>query len=175
MTDQYVAEIRILPYQFAPEGWAFCDGQQMSISQNTALYSILGEKYGGDGKTYFNLPDLRDRVPLSRGPDLNDGTFYEVGDKGGAATVTLTADELPTHTHAFQVSTARAVERQPVGKYLAAGRGIAMYDVADAAKSTEMDPGMVKDAGDDATHDNLMPYLTVSYCIALQGIFPPRG
>ena len=157
MTDYFIGEIRLFAGNFAPNGWAFCDGQTMPISQNTALFSLFGTTYGGDGKSTFALPDLRDRVPVhvGQGPGL---TERDQGDTGGAATVALTGAQLPAHTHpAFtrQPSTTTATGSVPAahGRYAAAPAPIA--------------------AG--APHDNRPPYLGLSYIIALQGIFPSRS
>jgi microcystin-dependent protein len=172
MADQFVAEIRILPYAFAPKGWASCDGQVMPTSQNTALFSILGYRYGGSGTTFL-LPNLRERVAVGGGDD-GYGNQYDVGNKGGAATVALTTDELPAHTHKFQYSERPATERQPNMKVFAEGKGIAMYD--DATKPpTNMSSHMIPTAGEGKEHNNLMPFCTVQYCIALQGVFPNRS
>ena len=170
MADPFVAEIRIFPFNFAPKGWAWCDGQLMPLSQNTALFSLLGTTYGGNGKSNFALPDLQGRAPMhpGQGPGLS---LHDLGETGGSETVTLLESEIPAHTHAL-----RAVEDDgqfftPVNGFLAAGNS--MY--SNAAANTTMAPQMLAPAGGDQPHNNLQPYLTFYFCIALQGVFPPRS
>lgn len=155
MTDPFVAEIRLFAGNFAPTGWAFCNGQLMSISQNTALFALIGTYYGGDGKATFALPDLRDRVPVhqGQGPGLSE---RHVGEAGGASRVSLTLAELPAHVH--PASDLPATTNRATGAVPAAGGRYAT-----AAPS-----------GPTAAHNNRPPYLGLSYIIALQGIFPPR-
>lgn len=167
--DAFQGEIRAFPYGFVPVGWIACDGQTLSIEHYTALYSIIGTVYGGDGRTGFCLPDLRDRVPLGAG-DGNGLTPRPLGQSGGTNSVTLSVDEMPSHTHTFSVSTARAAERQPAGQYFAQGDGIGMY--APAKSDTAFDPGMLTYAGGGAAHDNQMPYLYVRYAICILGTWP---
>jgi microcystin-dependent protein len=168
-----VAEIRIFPYNFAPTGWAFCDGQLLPISQNTALFSLLGTMYGGDGRTTFALPDLQGSVPIGsgQGPGLSART---VGMTGGVDYVSLLESEIPSHTHSFMASARPAAARHPSGAYLAAGQGVGMYD-ANTQPTTTMAPAMTAAAGGSLPHNNAMPYLTTQICIALQGVFPPRS
>jgi microcystin-dependent protein len=171
MADPFVAEIRIFPFNFAPTGWAMCNGQILPISQNTALFSLLGTTYGGDGKSTFALPNLAGSVPLhpGQGPGLS---LYDLGQQGGSETVTLLESEMPAHSH-----TMRAVEDDggfltPVGNYFAAGNS--MY-VAGNTTNTTMAFQMLTPAGGSLPHNNMMPYLTLNFCIALQGVFPPRS
>jgi len=171
MADPFVAEIRIFPFNFAPKGWAFCDGQLLPLSQNTALFALLGTTYGGDGKSTFALPDLQGNVPVhpGQGPGLS---LYDLGQQGGAETVTLLESEMPVHSH-----TLRAVEDDgafftPVGQFLASGNS--MYVTGNTANTT-MAPQVLTPAGGSLPHNNMMPYLTLNFCIALQGVFPPRG
>jgi microcystin-dependent protein len=170
MADPFVAEIRIFPFNFAPKGWAWCNGQLMPLSQNTALFSLLGTTYGGDGKSTFALPDLEGRAPMhpGQGPGLS---LHDLGETGGSETVTLLESEIPAHSH-----TLRAVEDDgafltPVGMFLAAGNS--MY--VNGNPNTMMAPQALSPAGGDQPHNNMMPYLTFYFCIALQGVFPPRG
>jgi len=172
MADPFVAEIRIFPFNFAPKGWAWCDGQLLPISQNTALFSLLGTTYGGDGKSNFALPDLQGRAPMhpGQGPGLS---LHDLGETGGSDTVTLLESEIPSHSHGFSVSQGDASEQTPVGQRLATGIGIGQYGAV--ASLTQLSPQMLAPVGGDQPHNNLMPYLTFYFCIALQGVFPPRG
>lgn len=175
MANPFVAEIRVFPFNFAPRGWAFCNGQLFPISQNTALFSLLGTTYGGDGRSTFALPDLRGRVPMQpgQGPGL---TLRELGETGGSDTVQLLESEMPNHRHAQRASTAEADLRVPSGS---AARVLAapldpIYAPPEGTR-VATSPLQFGPAGGNQPHNNLMPYLTLSYCIALQGVFPQRG
>lgn len=169
MADPFVAEIRIFPFNFAPRGWAWCDGQLLPLSQNTALFSLLGTTYGGNGKSNFALPDLQGRAPMhpGQGPGLS---LHDLGETGGSETVTLLESEIPAHSHAFSMSLRPADNLNPAG--LALGTGNNVY--AAPANLVSMSPNALPPAGGDQPHNNLMPYLTFYFCIALQGVFPPR-
>jgi microcystin-dependent protein len=167
VADPFVAEIRIFPFNFPPTGWAFCNGQLMPISQNTALFSLLGTTYGGDGKSTFALPDLQGNAPM------HPGATHFLGETGGSETVTLLQTEMPAHTHAQAVSQGDAIERLPGGQLLATGIAIGQYGAA--AAMTPMAFQAVAPAGGSLPHNNMQPYLTLSFCIALQGVFPPRS
>jgi microcystin-dependent protein len=169
--DPFVAEIRIFPFNFAPKGWAWCDGQLMPISQNTALFSLLGTTYGGDGKSNFALPDLQGRAPMhpGQGPGLS---LHDLGETGGSETVTLLESEIPAHSHALTASQADGLERFPSAQKFATGIGISMFQTPGAL--VQLNPNAVTPAGGDQPHNNMMPYLTLFFCIALQGVFPPR-
>jgi microcystin-dependent protein len=171
MADPFVAEIRVFPFNFAPKGWAWCDGQLLPLSQNTALFSLLGTTYGGNGKSNFALPDLQGRAPMhpGQGPGLS---LHDLGETGGSETVTLLESEIPSHPHALVASQADGVERNPVGQLLATGIGISAFQVPGAL--TQLNPSALAPAGGDQPHNNLQPYLTFYFCIALQGVFPPR-
>lgn len=173
MADPFVAEIRIFPFNFAPKGWAWCDGQLMPLSQNTALFSLLGTTYGGNGKSNFALPDLQGRAPMhpGQGPGLS---LHDLGETGGSETVTLLESEIPAHSHSHTVSQADALVGNPTGQLFATGIGIGMYAAANAGAVTQLNPSATTPAGGDAPHNNLMPYLTFYFSIALQGVFPPR-
>jgi microcystin-dependent protein len=173
MADPFVAEIRIFPFNFAPKGWAFCNGQILPLSQNTALFSLLGTTYGGDGKSNFALPDLEGRAAMhpGQGPGLS---LHDLGETGGSDTVTLLESEIPAHTHAMNVSQADAIERIPTGQQLATGIGVGIYGSL-AASPVQLNPAALAPNGGGLPHNNLQLYLTLSFCIALQGVFPPRG
>lgn len=173
MADPFVAEIRIFPFNFAPKGWAWCDGQLMPLSQNTALFSLLGTTYGGNGKSNFALPDLQGRAPMhpGQGPGLS---LHDLGETGGSETVTLLESEIPAHSHAVMASRAEGATREPVGQLTAAGIGGVVAYAAPGAL-TQLSPNTIAPAGGDQPHNNLQPYLTFYFCIALQGVFPPRG
>jgi len=171
--DPFVAEIRIFPFNFAPKGWAFCDGQLLPISQNTALFSLLGTTYGGDGKSNFALPDLQGRAPMhpGQGPGLS---LHDLGEDGGSETVTLLESEIPVHNHALKVNAADPGEdRIPIGE--AFGRAVGGNLYGAAASMVPMAPEALAPAGGDQPHNNMQPYLTFYFCISLQGVFPPRG
>jgi microcystin-dependent protein len=168
--DPYIGEIRCFGFNFAPQGWALCNGQLMSISQNTALFSLLGTMYGGDGRVTFGLPDLRGRVPLAfgQGPGLTDRTQGEVG---GTEAVSLTAATLAPHGHTVAASSA-ATTKNPSGALPAlTGAGSSYGTTADLA----MSPAMIGGGGSGQPHDNMQPYVVLNWSIALVGIFPPRS
>ena len=167
MAEPFLGEIRPFGFNFAPRGWAFCDGQILPINQNQSLYSLLGTTYGGDGRTSFGLPDLRGRVPTHKG----SGT--SLGQKGGAETVTLSANELASHEHSVNASSDAAADNTLSGDVLAKAVDGTIYGAA--AGMTPMNPSDVNDTGGGAAHDNMQPYLTITYCIAIQGLFPSRN
>lgn len=172
MADPFVAEIRILPFNFAPKGWAFCNGQLMPLSQNTALFSLLGTTYGGNGKSNFALPDLQARAPMhpGQGPGLS---LHDLGESAGSETVTLLASEIPAHSHALRTFNDVGEDRIPgPTEAMARSTGGLLYGAPGNAAS--MAPQALAPAGGDLPHNNLMPFLTLNFCIALQGIFPQR-
>ena len=170
MADPFVAEIRIFPFNFAPMGWAFCNGQLLPISQNTALFSLLGTFYGGDGRSTFALPNLGGSAPIhqGQGPGLS---LYDLGQQGGSDTVTLLESEIPSHSHALRGSSQLGDSPVPTNNSLARFNG--GYQTNTGAL-VPMAPQGLPPAGGDQPHNNLMPYLTLNFCIALQGVFPPR-
>jgi microcystin-dependent protein len=174
MADPFVAEIRIFPFNFAPKGWAWCDGQLLPLSQNTALFSLLGTTYGGNGKSNFALPDLQGRSPMhpGQGPGLS---LHDLGETGGSETVTLLESEIPAHSHSMRASNDASTTNAPAGATVGRpfGRGNNVFTTASANLVT-MAPEALAPAGGDAPHNNMMPYLTCYFCIALQGVFPPR-
>jgi len=171
MSDPFVAEIRIFPFNFAPTGWAFCNGQLLPISQNTALFSLLGTTYGGDGKSNFALPNLQGNAPMQpgQGPGLSS---RDLGEVSGAETVTLQSSEMPVHTHTMNTTNNDANNSQPANRYI--GRGQPLYAAPPPANLQQMAPQILSLAGGGLSHNNLQPYLTVNFCIALQGIYPQR-
>jgi len=177
MADPFVAEIRIFPFNFAPKGWAFCDGQLMPLSQNTALFSLLGTTYGGDGKSTFALPDLQGRAAMQ--PGQGQGlSLRDLGEVSGTETVTLLTSEMPLHNHGAACRNGGGTNfTTPVGNIwanAAFGRGaISLYNAGPAVGT--MSPFEAQPNGGSLPHNNLMPYLTLNYCIALQGVFPPRS
>lgn len=172
MADPFVAEIRIFPFNFAPKGWAWCDGQLLPLSQNTALFSLLGTTYGGNGKSNFALPDLQGRAPMhpGQGPGLS---LHDLGETGGSETVTLLESEIPAHSHGWHCSQGDANSQTAVNEMLATGVGINQYAAPGALQA--LAPNALAPAGGDQPHNNMQPYLTFYFCIALQGVFPPRG
>jgi microcystin-dependent protein len=170
--DPLLGEIMLVGFNFAPRGWAFCDGQILPISQNQSLYSLLGTTYGGDGRTTFALPDLRGRVSI--GPDQGPGLpNYSWGQSGGSNTITLTEAQLPQHNHALNVKSDMGNNDNPSGQYLASNsEGIKHYsDSAGAAASN----GSIGNSGGSQAHNNMQPYLGIYHCIAMQGVFPSRN
>jgi len=173
--DPFVAEIRIFPFNFPPKGWAFCDGQILPLSQNTALFSLLGTTYGGDGKSNFALPNFQGTAPMhqGQGPGLS---LRDLGETGGEQTVTLLESEMPQHSHVPRANSLDTQVATPSGNTWAppgAGRGLNIYDPA-TGSGAGMSSAAISPAGGDQPHNNMPPYLTLNFCIALQGVYPPR-
>ena len=174
MADPFVAEIRIFPFNFAPKGWAWCDGQLLPLSQNTALFSLLGTTYGGNGQSNFALPDLQGQAPMhpGQGPGLS---LHDLGETGGSETVTLLESEIPAHAHALMASTEDGVQGSlTAGITIANSVGGALYQTTTNTNLVSMNPDALPPAGGDQPHNNLQPYLTFNFNIALQGVYPPR-
>jgi microcystin-dependent protein len=173
MADPFVAEIRIFPFNFAPKGWAFCDGQILPISQNTALFSLLGTTYGGDGKSNFALPNMRGNAPMhpGQGPGLS---LHDLGETGGSQAVSLLESEIPTHTHPLRANNQSGDNPTPGGNTLARPGSTTIYQQNSSANLVAMAAQALAPAGGDQPHNNMQPYLTLNFCIALQGVFPPR-
>lgn len=174
MADPFVAEIRIFPFNFAPKGWAFCDGQLLPLSQNTALFSLLGTTYGGNGKSNFALPNMQGNAPMhpGQGPGLS---LHDLGETGGSQTVTLLESEIPSHPHIMRASSDTADNNVPTNNLAShpLGRGNNLFTTA-ASPLVAMSGSALTPAGGDQPHNNMQPYLTLNFCIALQGVFPPR-
>lgn len=162
MAEPFLSEIRIMSFQFAPKGWALCNGQLLPINQNQGLFSLLGTTFGGDGRVNFALPDLRARTPIHVG---NGNTL---GQRGGEQAHTLSVAELPTHLHGFRASSANADTLIAAGSVLATVNNV----YTGAANLTALNPGSIANTGGSQAHLNMQPFLTLSFCIALQGIFP---
>jgi microcystin-dependent protein len=172
MSDPFVAEIRMFGFNFPPKGWASCNGQLLPISQNTALFSLLGTNFGGDGKVTFGLPNLGDSFALGvgQGPGLSD---YQVGEVGGASSVTLLASEIPAHNHVLRAG-ASPVTDNPSGAALAPpAAGALAYRIPGNQVAMAGDSSSA--TGGNQAHENMPPYLAVNFCIAMQGIYPPRS
>ncbi|HJU38750.1 MAG TPA: tail fiber protein [Tahibacter sp.] len=175
MADPFVAEIRIFGFNFAPRGWATCDGQLLPLSQNTALFSLLGTTYGGNGKSNFALPDLAGNVPMHPG-QLAGGSLYDLGQMGGSPSVTLLESEMPAHNHTFRVGSDIGTENAPdPTRVLTSSNNGSAYAPAGTTPVVQMNFQELTITGGGLPHNNLQPYLTLLFCIALQGVFPPRG
>lgn len=177
MTDQFVAEIRVFPFNFAPTGWAFCNGQILLLSQNTALFSLLGTTYGGDGRSNFALPNLQGSlvVGAGQGPGLQ---LWELGETQGSSQVTLLQTEMPSHTHPVTATNARSSTASGTpgsGLYLAAVIPGSCYVPSSKTDDTTLAATSLSITGGGQPHNNLQPGLALNFCVALQGIFPARG
>jgi len=173
MSDQFVAEIRIFPFNFPPTGWAFCDGQILPISQNTALFSLLGTTYGGNGQSTFALPDMQGNVPVQ--PGQGQGlSLRDLGEMSGAENVTLLLSEIPMHSHSLMAHDLDLGELNAPAVNRSVAKSANSTAYAPLANVVSMSPMALAAAGGGLPHNNMMPYLTLNFCIALQGIFPQR-
>ncbi|HMF90927.1 MAG TPA: tail fiber protein [Candidatus Angelobacter sp.] len=175
MSNPFVAEIRIFAGTFAPKGWALCDGQLLPISQNTALFSLLGTTYGGNGTSNFALPNLQGNAPMQagQGPGLS---LRDLGETGGEQTVTLLQTEMPAHSHSVQGSSTVANQLTPVNNAWASGqKGFGTFYAASGANNVQMNPFGTSIAGGNLPHNNMPPFLGLLFIIALQGVFPARS
>jgi microcystin-dependent protein len=174
MADNFVGEIRVFPFNFAPNGWALCNGQLLPISQNTALFSLLGTQFGGDGKSNFALPNLQGSIPVAQGqgPGLSN---YEIGESGGTATVTLSVSAMPSHAHTLPVSPTAGRINTPSTSAVLGATGRGTPNVYAGSATGNMAASSSGSAGGGQPHNNLMPYLVLNYCIALSGIYPARS
>jgi microcystin-dependent protein len=173
MSNQFVGEIKIFAGNFAPKGWAFCDGQILSISQNTALFSLLGTFYGGNGQSTFALPNLQGSAPIHQGQG-NGLSEYFIGQQGGSQFVTLLQSEMPFHTHTAQANSAGGGQISPVGNIWSSLAGRTPPPLYASSANTQMNPMATAIAGGSLPHNNMSPYLVLNFIIALQGVFPAR-
>jgi microcystin-dependent protein len=173
MADPFVAEIRIFPFNFAPRGWAWCNGQLLPLSQNTALFSLLGTTYGGNGQTNFALPNMQGNAPMhpGQGPGLS---LHDLGEAGGSETVTLLGSEIPAHPHALMASNQPGEDPGPGGEALARSVGASLYQTNVGQNIVQLAGSALSPAGGGQPHNNMQPYLTFYFNIALQGVYPPR-
>ncbi|MBU0969734.1 MAG: tail fiber protein [Proteobacteria bacterium] len=175
MAEPFVGEIKMTGFNFAPRNWALCDGQTMQINQNQALYALLGNSFGGDGRSTFKLPDLRGRTPIGEGND-GMGQYYTRGQAGGQEVVALTEGNMPTHTHEFRAGIAVS-DKQNLGnksdRILAKSSGLPAY--GPAANLTQMNPSTITKTGGNSFHENVQPSLVINFVIALQGTYPSRN
>jgi microcystin-dependent protein len=169
--DPFVAEIRIVPFNFAPKGWSFCDGQILPILQNTALFSLLGTVYGGDGQSTFGLPNFQGSVPIGsgQGSGLNN---YALGQTGGEQAVALISNEIPSHVHQMQAVGTAGTKQSPSGNSWASST---TRQFSGLTPNAAMGPTALSVTGSSQPHNNMMPFLTLNFIIAMQGIFPPRS
>ncbi len=174
MSSPFLAEIRVFPLNFAPKGWAFCAGQLLSISQNTALFSLVGTFYGGDAKSTFGLPNLQGNVAMHT-DQYGGGGQYPIGSESGSDYVTLLTSEMPMHSHVVQCDTGalNTTLSSPSNAVPGNTSPNKIYS-ATTTPSVSMNPAMIGVAGGSQPHNNMQPYLTLNFCIALQGIYPPR-
>jgi microcystin-dependent protein len=174
MSEPFIGEIIMFGGNFAPRGWALCDGQLLDINQNQALFSILGTTYGGDGRTTFGLPDLRGRVPMhpGSGPGL---TTRRLGEKSGAENVTLTTSQIPSHSHQGRVHSGTANSRSPVNNALSGEAGGVTAVFTSENPDSDMKSNAIANAGGGQSHTNIQPYQCVNFIIALVGVFPSRN
>jgi microcystin-dependent protein len=174
MSEPFIAEIRIFAGNFAPRGWAFCNGQLLPVSQNTALFSLIGTTYGGDGRTTTALPNLQGRAPMhpGRGPGL---TARRLGERGGVESVTLSEAQMPNHNHSFQAASAPSNSNTPGGAALANPAVQAVRIYGNAANLVAMAGNAIGNAGGSQQHNNLQPFLTMNFIIALVGLYPSRS
>lgn len=174
MSDQFLGEIRLVGFNFAPYGWSTAAGQLLSISSYSALFALLGTYYGGNGTSTFALPNLQGNVAIcqGQGPGLSQ---YSIGETGGSSTVTLLATEVPIHTHNFSADATPADQVSPAAHALSKTAGNNLIYAGSGGAKVQMSPSFISTFGGNQPHDNLMPYLTLNWVIAMQGVFPSRG
>lgn len=182
MSEPYIGEIQLFSFDYAPKGWMLCQGQTLKIQEYAALYAIMGTTYGGDGKTTFMLPDLRGRSPVQFGIATSATSAYKQGAAVGAETVTITAATMPAHTHTVKASKQAATTAGGADNYFskpvisaATQTEQSAYGPVTAGSTVTLNPGAVSSVGGGKGHNNMQPFLTLNYCIAVLGIFPPRN
>lgn len=173
MGTPYIGEIRMFAGNFAPVGWAFCDGQLLAISENDALFTLIGTTYGGDGQETFALPNLQSRVPIHQGTGP-DGTTYQMAEMAGVENVTLSTQQIPNHTHALLAAGTPGTQISPANSMLAESANVKLY-IQGFSPSLNMNPGVVSAAGGSQPHENMQPYLAINFIISLYGIFPQQS
>ena len=173
MGEPFIGEIRMFGGNFAPAGWAMCAGQLMAIAQNDALFNLIGTTYGGDGQNTFGLPDLQSRIPVHAGQGPGITQNYVLGEQAGVESVTLTTQQIPVHNHAYLASTAAANSNTPANQVIAQSTQRAVY--FEASTTTDLAPSAVVQIGGSQPHDNLMPYLAITFIISLFGVFPSQN
>jgi microcystin-dependent protein len=173
MAEPYIGEIRMFGGNFPPAGWMFCDGAQLPIAENDALFNLIGTTYGGDGQETFNLPDLRGRVPIHQGTNPATGSTFQLGEPGGVETVTLTTQQIPSHNHALLATTAIGTQANPGGNLLANSQGPQPYIQENPDNS--LSAQMLTPVGGSQPHDNRQPFLGINFIISLFGIFPTQN
>ncbi len=171
MAQPYIGEIRMFGGSFAPAGWAFCNGQTLAISENDALFTLIGTTYGGDGQETFNLPDLQGRVPVHMG-SLPGGGTYTIGEEGGVESVNLTLQQIPNHNHSFLASTGPGTAPTPVGNIV--GESVSLNTLIQDTPGAAMNAAAITGTGGSQPHENMQPYLCISFIISLFGIFPSQ-
>lgn len=174
MSSPFLSEIRIFAFNFAPKGWAMCNGQLLPINQNQALFALLGTTYGGNGTTNFALPNLQGRAGIHMGQGSGLGS-YTLGQNGGQEAHTLLLAEMPAHAHGISANSIAANSDSPANAYPASTAATGGNSYSNAADGTRMNAGVISNTGGSQAHNNLQPFLTLNYCIALQGIFPSQN
>ncbi len=174
MSEPYIGEVRTFGFTFAPKNWAFCNGQLLAISQNTALFSIIGTYYGGNGTSNFALPNLQGKAPLGMGTGAGLSN-YVIGQTGGEQTHTLTASEIPPHNHTMAASSQPGEDTSPTGEALASSSGPKLYQNVTNTNLVTLNAATLNTVGSSGSHNNMMPYLTINFCICTAGVFPARN
>jgi len=174
MSEPFIAEVRMFPYNFAPRGWAYCDGSLLEIRQNTALFALLGTIYGGDGRVNFGLPNLQGKVPMGpgRGPGL---ATYKLGQSTGEAISTLNETNIPSHTHTAMAEAGKGQDPNPAGLFPGKIKGVQPYRNNPSSTTVPLSSQYAGKSGNSQPHENMQPYVVIPYCIALDGTFPSRS
>jgi microcystin-dependent protein len=173
MSSPYVGEIRMFGGSFAPAGWAMCAGQLMPISQNDTLFNLIGTTYGGDGQETFGIPDVQGRLPIHMGTNPQTGTTYQIGEEAGVESVTLNTNQIPIHNHALVASTTGGTTGVPTGNVLASNLQVSLY--SQFPPSNNMNAAAIVGVGGSQPHENMMPFLVITFIISLFGIFPTQN